>query len=101
MASSFIVNPSRCRPLLSLGTTLYGVLYIDPPWQPVADERSSWLNKSPDNHYPTLPLGELAALKLPAAKDCALFLWATGETDPAAHRLIETWGFQYRACGGL
>jgi N6-adenosine-specific RNA methylase IME4 len=81
----------------ALGSKVYGVLYLDPPWQPVVDDRASWLNKSPDNHYPTMSFAELARLELPAAEDCVLFLWAGVEALPQALDLIPTWGFSYRS----
>jgi len=84
----------------ALGTRLYGVLYIDPPWQDQTEERCGagvWLNKSAENHYPTMTGDKLAEIELPAVKDSVLFLWATVETLPQALSLIEIWGFKYRS----
>ena len=51
-----------------------------------------------EKHYPTMSIDELCALPVPelAAKDCALFLWATFPQLPEALRLIRAWGFRYR-----
>lgn len=51
-----------------------------------------------EKHYPTMGIDELCALPVPelAAKDCALFLWATFPQLPEALRLIRAWGFRYR-----
>lgn len=51
-----------------------------------------------EKHYPTMGIDELCALPVPelAAKDCALFLWATFPQLPEALRLIHAWGFRYR-----
>ena len=35
------------------------------------------MDRAADNHYPTMTGDNLAALELPAADDCVLFLWAT------------------------
>ena len=45
-----------------------------------------------------MSIDELCALPVPelAAKDCALFLWATFPQLPEALRLIRAWGFRYR-----
>ena len=44
---------------------------------------------------------ELCALPVAdiAAKDSALFLWATLPQLPEALQLIEAWGFKYKTCG--
>ena len=46
-----------------------------------------------EKHYPTMGIDELCALPVPelAAKDCALFLWATFPQLPEALRLIPSW----------
>lgn len=51
-----------------------------------------------EKHYPTMGIDELCALPVPelAAKDCALFLWATFPQLSEALRLIRAWGFRYR-----
>jgi N6-adenosine-specific RNA methylase IME4 len=81
----------------ALGSKLYGVLYIDPPWQEMAADCDSWLNKSADNHYPTMTVDELAAITPPAAPDCVLFLWTFTSQLDAAVDLIRRWGFTYKA----
>lgn len=75
-------------------TKKYSVIYADPPWR---YERSK-VQGAAENHYPTMGIDELCALPVPelAAKDCALFLWATFPQLPEALRLIRAWGFRYR-----
>lgn len=75
-------------------TKKYSVIYADPPWR---YERSK-VQGAAEKHYPTMGIDELCALPVPelAAKDCALFLWATFPQLPEALRLICAWGFQYR-----
>lgn len=49
--------------------------------------------------YPTMGIDELCALPVAdlAARDSALFLWATFPQLPEALRLIKAWGFQYKS----
>jgi transcriptional activator, adenine-specific DNA methyltransferase len=52
-----------------------------------------------ENHYPTMSIDELCALSVAelAAKDSALFMWATFPQLPEALRLISAWGFTYKS----
>src|SRR5439155_15258404 len=50
----------------------FEVIYGDPPWQ-LGNPKASY---APENYYPTMPLEEIKALKVPAARDACLFLWA-------------------------
>ena len=84
----------------ALGSTLYGVLYVDPPSRFIARSRQTGLDRAADNHYPTMTLDDLSALQLPAAKDCVLFLWTTAAQLRNAMRLIEHWGFEYKSLHG-
>ena len=81
----------------ALGVKLYGVLYIDPPWDFLVYSRLTGMDRHAANHYPVMALAALFALKLPAAKDCVLYLWATVAHQAHAMRLIEHWGFEYRS----
>jgi N6-adenosine-specific RNA methylase IME4 len=71
----------------------YRVIYADPPWR-----YRSPLSKSRriENHYPTMPLKEICALKIPAAEDAILFLWVTSPQLPAGVAVVEAWGFEYK-----
>ena len=66
----------------------------DPPWR--------YANKGgqgvAENHYPTMSIDEICALPVAelAAKDSALFLWATFPMLPEALRVIEAWGFKFK-----
>jgi hypothetical protein len=81
----------------SLGRKLYGVLYVDPPWDFLVRDRETSMDRHAANHYPVMSLGALAALKLPATKDCTLYLWTTIAHDAHAQWLIEQWGFAYKS----
>ena len=74
----------------------YGVLYADPPWRFEPWSRETGMDRAADNHYPTMSFEALCELKIPAAPDCALFLWATVPCEGLAHDLLKAWGFGYR-----
>jgi N6-adenosine-specific RNA methylase IME4 len=80
----------------ALGKNLYSVIYADPPWRydnaPMGD-----VARAAEEHYPTMPLDEIKALPIPAAKDCVLFLWATVPLLPEAIKVLEAWGFTYKS----
>jgi len=80
-----------------LGQKLYGVLYVDPPWNFLVHSRVTGMDRHAANHYPVMQLAEIVALRLPAAPDCVLFLWAPVAQAANALRLIEHWGFEYRS----
>ena len=58
----------------------YSIIYADPPWR---YERNG-VQGAAEKHYATMSIDELCALPVPelAAKDCALFLWATFPNSP-------------------
>ncbi len=72
----------------------YEVLYIDCPW--------SYANKGTrakaENHYPTMNLQEIKDLKIPAADNSILFLWATAPLLPEAIEVMKHWNFKYKTC---
>ena len=77
---------------LPIGT--YNIIYADPPWR--YEQRK--VQGAAENHYSTMSIDELCALPVPelAAKDCALFLWATFPQLSEALHLIRAWGFRYK-----
>lgn len=77
----------------------YSVIYADPPWR---YERKIG-GGTAEQHYPTMSLEEICALPVAdiAAKDSALFLWATFPQLQEAFRVIEAWGFTYRTLAFL
>ncbi len=75
-----------------IGSALYGVIYADPPWR----YDNGGAQGGVDEQYPTMSDEEICALKVPAAKDCVLYLWATMPRLPAAIDVIKAWGFDYK-----
>ena len=84
----------------ALGTKLYGVLYIDPPWDFLVYSRATGMDRHAANHYPVMSFAELCALKLPAARDCALYLWVPLNQLGNAVDLIGRWGFTLKTGHG-
>lgn len=75
------------------------MLDVNPPRRQLVWSRETGLDRAADNHYPTMTRDALAALELPAAKDC-VFLWTTVVQLENAMRLIEQWGFEYKSAHG-
>ena len=63
-------------------TGTYEIIYADPPWRYSAKK----VQGAAENHYPTMSIDELCALPVAelAAKDSALFMWATFPQLPEA-----------------
>jgi N6-adenosine-specific RNA methylase IME4 len=83
------------RPVKPLPAGAYRLLYADPPWRYEHIETES---RAIENQYPTMSHEELCALRVPAADDAVLFLWATSPKVAEAVDLIHRWGFSYRTC---
>jgi N6-adenosine-specific RNA methylase IME4 len=80
-----------------LGRKVYSVIYADPPWRFEPWSRETGMDRAADNHYPTMTVDEIAALRVPAAEDCVLYLWATAPMLPEALTVINAWGFVYKS----
>lgn len=83
----------------TLPTGVYDVICADPPWA----YDNSGFDQSAAEHYPTMPVEQIADLPVTDdtfpkfAEDCALFLWATSPLLPEAVRVLQAWGFDYKA----
>ena len=75
----------------------YGAILADPEWRFETWSPRGMDNSSPENHYPTSVLAEIAARDVPSisAPDCALFLCATPPLLKAAMQVMDAWGFTY------
>ena len=75
-------------------TKQYGIIYADPPWHYDRKHGSGVA----ENHYPTMSIEEICALPVSelAAKDSALFLWATFPQLNEAFRVIDAWAPERR-----
>jgi N6-adenosine-specific RNA methylase IME4 len=72
----------------------WNVLLADPPWR--YEENSVQPYWQIESQYPTLALEEICALRVPAAEQAVLFLWATAPKLPDALQVMAAWGFAYR-----
>jgi N6-adenosine-specific RNA methylase IME4 len=75
-------------------------ILVDLPWS----FKSNSIAKPGRNarrHYPTMALDEIMAIPVGevAAKDCHLFLWATGSMLLQAVQVLYRWRFRYAAMG--
>jgi N6-adenosine-specific RNA methylase IME4/ParB-like chromosome segregation protein Spo0J len=75
-----------------LPTEPHEVIYGDPPWRLAGSPDSS---RAVENHYQTMPLAEIAAMRIPAADNAVLFLWAVNSLLPEALEVMAAWGFVY------
>lgn len=74
----------------------FAVVYADPAWR---FEIRSEKGKGRLPRYPTTSVDEIKALPVPdlAARDCALFLWATVPKLLHTLDVMKVWGFEYKS----
>jgi N6-adenosine-specific RNA methylase IME4 len=80
----------------------FPVIYADPPWKfEIYSDKG--LERTADQHYPTLTDEEIAGFsingkKVPelAHRDAALFLWCTSSNLKRALCVMERWGFEFK-----
>lgn len=77
----------------------YGAILADPPWSFVSWSENGE-GRSAKRHYGTMDVKEMVRLPVSdlAAKDCALFCWATWPQLKSALWLMSAWGFEYKTC---
>ncbi len=73
---------------------VYDVIVIDPPWAMEKTERDLYPNQTAFD-YPTMTEAELAAMRVPCADDCHVWVWTTHKFLPMALRLLEAWDLKY------
>ena len=72
----------------------FDVLVIDPPWPMKKIERDVAPNQV-ELDYPTMSEADLAAMHLPMAQNCHVWVWCTHKFIPMAFRLFESWKLNY------
>jgi len=83
--------------------SMFGVdlIMADPPWRfHVWSPKGE--GKSPQKHYATMSLEEIAALPvgdLAASSGCLLWLWCTAPMLPQQLAVMQRWGFRYVTMG--
>ena len=75
----------------------YNIILADPAWSYRVWSKKG-LGRSAENHYPTMKISDICALPIAdiAAKDSALFIWATYPQLQDAFDVIKAWGFTYK-----
>jgi len=84
---------------MALPKKRFGVILADPEWKFEVYSDDTGMDRSADNHYPTSATDEICKRPVGAiaAKECALFLWATVPMLPDAFRVMAAWGFEYKS----
>jgi N6-adenosine-specific RNA methylase IME4 len=72
----------------------YDVVVIDPPWPMNKIKRDARPNQVMLD-YPTMSEDELAALEIPCADNCHVWLWTTHKFLFMAQRLLDAWKLKY------
>ena len=77
----------------------YSILLADPPWH-YKVWREAGQGRTAATHYPVMSTEQIGAIPVKdiAAKDCALFIWATWPNLLDALTVINAWGFEYKTC---
>lgn len=75
-------------------TGQYDVIVIDPPWEMKKIEREVAPNQV-EFDYPTMTIEEIKNIKLPAEKDCHVFLWITQKHHKHGWDILEAWGARF------
>ena len=80
----------------------FGAILVDPPYRFKTWNKATTVKArgSGTVHYRTMTLAEIAAVPVEkvAARDCALFVWATWPMLKSVLRVIEWWDFEYKTC---
>lgn len=82
----------------------FPLIYADPPWK-FETYSEKGLEKTPDQHYPTLSDQEIIDFEVAGknmhsltSKRAALLLWCTSSNLSRALDVMEGWGFTYKTC---
>lgn len=78
----------------------YGLIMADNPWS-FDNWSSAGEKKSPKAKYKCMTTEEIMSLPVShlAAKDCALWLWATNPMLDQAFSVLTAWGFTFKTAG--
>jgi len=78
-------------------TGKYRVIYADPPWQYGGSMNETY--GTADKHYPTMSLEELCNMPVHeiTEENAVLFIWVTSPLLEDAFKVINAWGFKYKA----
>lgn len=83
-----------------LPSAKYRVVYADPPWAYSLPQHSTEIQVTTLGvHYGSMATDEMCAMDIPALTedDAVVFLWATSPLLKDGLRVMEAWGFDYKA----
>lgn len=74
----------------------YKVIYADPPWEYRHKVTGRGGRGAASHHYPTMTIGDLKKMQLPADNNCFLWMWVTNPIliEGTATELCKAWGFK-------
>jgi len=86
--------------LADFPTKKYGVIYADPPWY-FKTRSDKGKDKSPERHYPCMPLADIIRLPVDriAEDNAVLLMWVVDPMLDQALEVINAWGFKYKTVG--
>jgi len=94
------LSNAKCKsfhrvPLSELPAEHYGAIYADPPWQ--YDNKAT--RAAAGDHYQTMTVDKICELPVleRAKKKAHLWLWTTNAFLFESQRVLEAWGFEYKA----
>lgn len=88
----------QTRPVMEIDKKKkYRVVYADPPWSYGGSMNNTY--GTADTHYPTMTVDEICGVCVRdiCEDDAVLFLWTTSPCLEDAFRVINAWGFRYKA----
>ncbi len=96
----FDVDAPRAWPFGDLVPGAYDLIMADPPWR-FELRSAAGEEKSPQAHYATMSLDEIARLPVAdlAAPDCMLWLWGTAPMLRDQYDIAAAWGFTPKSSG--
>ena len=72
---------------------LYDIIYADPPWR---YDFSKSETREIESEYVTMSIEDIMRMRIPAAKNSVLYMWATAPKLLEALDVIDAWGFTYK-----
>lgn len=78
----------------------YQVIYADPPWKYGQDQHSKEEQETVlGTHYPSMETDDICKMKVEdlTGDNAVLFLWTTSPKLYEAKKVIDAWGFEYKA----
>jgi N6-adenosine-specific RNA methylase IME4 len=84
----------------ALPSAKHRVIYADPPWSYNDKcDAGSVQSGGCEKHYPSMTIAEICAMPVPdiCERDSVLFLWVTSPLLFESAKVIEAWGFKYKA----